>query len=118
MEIHNSGLDGAIRRGSRSAQKHYKNIGLEKGSEREAQSTRKPVLLRPRKTQNRRNGCGRMKTLQKTASRNVRGAKKQGLYRNASSRRKTHKNEKRASNRYQNNDKMTISCQENASSRS
>ena len=59
-----------------------------------------------------------MKTLQKTASRNERGAQKQGLYRNASSRRKTHKNEKRASNRYQNDEKITISGQENASSRS
>ena len=59
-----------------------------------------------------------MKTLQKTASRNEMEGKKQGLYRNASSRRKTHKNEKRASNRYQNDEKMMISGQENASSRS
>ena len=58
------------------------------------------------------------KTLQKTASRNERGAKKQGLYRNASSRRKTHKNDKGASNRYQNDGQITISCQENASNRS
>ena len=59
-----------------------------------------------------------LKPNKKAASRNERGAKKQGLYRNASSRRKTHKNEKRASNRYQNDEKMTISGQENASSRS
>ena len=96
-----------------------KTVVWRRGRKGRPQTTRKPVLLRPRKTHEiDEMVVAALKPDNKTASRNERGAKKQGLYRNASSRRKTHKNEKRASNRHQNDKKMMISCQENASNRS